>query len=793
MKITEIWAKCFGMLRGAKLTFREGVNIIYGENETGKTSLMEFILAMFYGIGKGEERRRYEPWEGGRLDGVITFEHDDKKYTLSRQFGPSKSADKISLWCNTTGEPINIPARFEPGEHVFGINRETFINSVFIGQAGIPIRGDNNEILAKLTNLAASGDETASRTEIAERLNEASAILRSRRANAILPALEKQRLELIEQRQTLVTRSAEADTLREEVTKLTHRCQRLTSELADLEARDNVIEQLRKLRELEEIIRRKKSMEEAKSKYDALHGVLYAQDNGFKQGFLQTVRERMEQYNTQKGFISAKQEQYDDCCRRIEEFDRSPLSGMRTIKKYNADIQESLEQYRLMRDERFELERELEERPAVRKGPAWLTPQNVYIVCGALVILFVMLGFINPLFYVFAGLSALVAGAYFVAQRTGIGSGLLPSDNIQLANLDEDIHDLNRQMRPVLDEVGVRDMEELDRLVHYMNGVSRQLHDMETERDTMREEMGTLRQQLEEVMESIRTMLGDYTEVENDEKALYVISRLDKMQCDHAAYEERFRSEQEGFDIALAGREYEEIEIEAELLRDQLGDNVNMADGDFSSFDQALIKCRDELTAAREALAGRQAELSMMNTEPSEMSKLEEEIKLLSGRIDRYEFEYAALQEASDALSDAFESMQKDFGPMINFRASKILAELTGGRYSSVVVSESLTPAIKEPGGTIQSCISLSSGTVDQIYLALRLAIAGILSEENLPLMLDEAFAQFDDRRTAEALSYLITESEAERIGQVLVFTCHERVLKAAHDSGKKCSFIQVK
>lgn len=791
MRITEIWIKQFGMLAGVKLSFKEGVNVVYGENETGKSSIMEFILAMFYGIGKGDERRRYEPWAGGKLDGVIEFEHDGKTYTLSRQFGHTKSADKISLWCIPTGEPISIPSHVEPGEHVFGINKETFINSVFIGQAGVPIRGDNNEILAKLTNLAASGDETASRSEISDRLKEASAALKSKRAGAVIPTLEKQRQDLVDERQRLSAQIEAADAVRDEVTKLTHRSQRFSTELADLESRNTMVEQLRQLKELDEVIRRRKATDEAQQKYEALHNTLFSDDSAIDRSFLQDSRDLMEQYNNQQGFIRAKQEQYENCCAEIDAIDRTPLSGMKLLKRYRNEIQDAFNQYRELRERRLELERELEENPPRKINP--LNTQKALIIGGAVIILLVILGFINNIFFVFAGIVAVIVGGYFILQKTGIGLNLMPSGNIQLNNIDVDIHEINRQMRPILDELGVRDVEELDREVHRMESINTQIHNAENERDGMLEELAELRDQLSGIMETLKEKIAPYKQVDDDDQALMIISKLDSLQCEHAALEERFHSEQEGYEIALAGREYEDVETEAEMLREALGENVEYVNSDFNAYDDALAKCREELSATRESLASRQTELGMMDTDPSELSKLEEEIKLIDEKIAHYDLEYRALEEAMSSLDDAFESMQKDFGPMINFRAGKILAALTEGRYNSVVVSESLTPSVKEPGGTIQGCQTLSSGTVDQIYLSLRMAIAGILSEENLPLLFDDAFSQLDDGRMNKAMNYLIKESSEDRLGQILIFTCHERIVKAAVESGQKCSFIQIK
>ena len=125
--------------------------------------------------------------------------------------------------------------------------------------------------------------------------------------------------------------------------------------------------------------------------------------------------------------------------------------------------------------------------------------------------------------------------------------------------------------------------------------------------------------------------------------------------------------------------------------------------------------------------------------------------------------------------------MQKDFGPVVNFRAGKILEQLTNGAYKSLIVSERLIPSVANGNrGDIKSASSFSSATVDQIYLSLRIAISGMLSDQPLPIFLDEAFAQYDDDRMKTALSFFSRHTGAEEHSQVIIFTCHDRVLRAA-------------
>ena len=80
----------------------------------------------------------------------------------------------------------------------------------------------------------------------------------------------------------------------------------------------------------------------------------------------------------------------------------------------------------------------------------------------------------------------------------------------------------------------------------------------------------------------------------------------------------------------------------------------------------------------------------------------------------------------------------------------------------------------------------LSSGTIDQAYLSLRLALSELMFEnsEKLPVLLDDALAQYDDLRTKTALKYLKKHSEN---GQIIMFTCHRFVKDAADGTGAVC------
>ena len=100
------------------------------------------------------------------------------------------------------------------------------------------------------------------------------------------------------------------------------------------------------------------------------------------------------------------------------------------------------------------------------------------------------------------------------------------------------------------------------------------------------------------------------------------------------------------------------------------------------------------------------------------------------------------------------------------------MGKMTGGRYNRLSLGEDFSIlAGAENEDTLQSLLWRSDGTVDQLYLALRLAVSGELIPES-PLILDDALVRFDDQRLKAALDILKDESDTR---QVILFTCHSR------------------
>jgi uncharacterized protein YhaN len=156
-------------------------------------------------------------------------------------------------------------------------------------------------------------------------------------------------------------------------------------------------------------------------------------------------------------------------------------------------------------------------------------------------------------------------------------------------------------------------------------------------------------------------------------------------------------------------------------------------------------------------------------------SLVEEEIAVTKEKIISYEKQMKALALAQEILNEAFLEIQKSFGPLLNKEVGEILAYITEGKYSKILVSGELEVRLTEnESNYVKEVDYFSNGTWDQIYFALRMAIIKIiLPQESLkPLIFDDAFIQYDEDRLAKVLEFLRNTKENL---QIILFTCQKR------------------
>lgn len=128
-----------------------------------------------------------------------------------------------------------------------------------------------------------------------------------------------------------------------------------------------------------------------------------------------------------------------------------------------------------------------------------------------------------------------------------------------------------------------------------------------------------------------------------------------------------------------------------------------------------------------------------------------------------------ALLLAEEKMTEASKNMVRGFGEILNQKASHILEQITQKRYSTLLADAQLNMTLLEDGKRI-SADRVSCGTIEQVYFAIRMAAAEILYEESLPVIFDDAFVYYDEKRLESTLKWL-----REQQRQVIIFTCQKR------------------
>lgn len=158
MKLMSCHIENFGKLRDCSMNFEENLNVICKKNGWGKSTFAAFIRAMFYGL-EGErkrsieenERKRYKPWQGGIFGGQLVFEENGRRYEISRIFQDKEANDEFELRDADTNLISDVYSS-QIGEELFGVGRESFLRSIYIGQSACDTYA-TDDISAKIGNI----------------------------------------------------------------------------------------------------------------------------------------------------------------------------------------------------------------------------------------------------------------------------------------------------------------------------------------------------------------------------------------------------------------------------------------------------------------------------------------------------------------------------------------------------------------------------------------------------------------------------------------------------------------
>lgn len=180
MKINKIKVNSYGKLKNKEINFKEGINIIYGKNEAGKSTLLKFIINSFYGISKNKKGKeysdfeKYTPWTGEDFSGKIEYELDNhQKYEVYRDF--KKKNPKIF---NENKEDISKQFNIDKtkGNEFFyeqtNIDEQLFTSTLIVEQTETELNNQEQSILVqKISNLVGTGNDNTSYKKAIDRIN----------------------------------------------------------------------------------------------------------------------------------------------------------------------------------------------------------------------------------------------------------------------------------------------------------------------------------------------------------------------------------------------------------------------------------------------------------------------------------------------------------------------------------------------------------------------------------------------------------------------------------------------
>ncbi len=765
MYIERIDIYSFGRLSGFSLELSDGVNVIEGKNESGKTTLAEFIKFMLYGMqtkATGQltlsERRKYVSWSTSNASGSMTVNSDGKRILIERSLTASTDSsgnisyrETVKMTDTETGAQLYKGKN--PGDVLLGVPEDIFVGTAFIRQIG-GTKVDGEKISSSAENLLFSANEDINTDKSIERIDMLRRQLLHKNGKGG-SLYEKER------------RKAELSLKLEEA-------KRTAGEIIETETNiSELTENREKAKERRDAAQKKHETYEAVKnlhRFDRLHAIedeltaLYTEredvlTEGLIDGHFPSREYVNELYKLSDGLASdsasitsvsrqlndAKNERGSDEDRRRRE---ALLSGELTAETVLAGA------------ERQDHMLKLEKRLAVWFMIAAVLFAAVFAVfyvtpiAGAIV-----KPLIEKIRFTFEIMAASLVGFALFAFLSLVMIFLAVREKAKLsAYLDEYGAESIQALAISLEEMteaGKRD-EQLERRIEVLENDLADQYDSYDIKITKACELIALRGVTcdpDEVPEKLREVLSESEDICRKEAQLSL--RTDEKR----ALRDDVKSQTGDADEETVRRICSEISV-AEY--DSMNYSAVKLERDYN--ENAVSR----ITEAIHEQEVKRVKLMSQREDPAELAvkldELEEEYKKEKTRYD-------ACLLAMETLGRAGENVRESVVPRIRELAKIYLSSITGGKYDSVSVDGTFSVTVNAEGA-YRELEYMSGGTADAVYLALRLALVRILYRTTMPPMIfDEAFAHMDDERAGSAVTMLTKGN----VPQSLLFTCQGR------------------
>ena len=759
MKLIRCYIENFGGLHQYTVDFNEGLTVICEPNGFGKTTLAEFIRAMFYGFPRAGKdlsknlRMKYSPWQGGRYGGYLVFEHEGTRYRIDRSFGDVPKNDTFKLTSEDTHrESRKFTANI--GLELFGLDADSFIRSTYMPQLHDNGSLSTDNIRAKLGNLLEDTGDLGSYEKALQKLKDKRSLYERFRGNGgsvnearrMISELQQQITQCEGKRPTLERLTADLDAAKQEQLSGESALQQIRSQLSEATTAEA---DAALSREYEKLCRDKSHIAQEL-------GIL---TNRYPKGIptteaLEAAAKRMEQYAADRHPEFAKEDQA-----RMEAAAAYFAAG---IPKED-DIR--LAEQTLSRAEALRME-------LTSAAPVHDAPQKKF----------------HSLFFpvLLVGILAAAAGVYLFAVPLfdshsligGICGGLGLMGVIAAAMLQNN-HSLMSKLQTRGQSVSAGENERTAAM-------------LEAEVDSFLApyptRSGSLRSRLAEVNDrrilylhllDREAMLKKQTEERDERMAALTLAHhtfctaygLRISIDDRRAWKEMER------DAEAFRRLTRELTAANKALTDFIAEHGHRPASALKHTDHSLEERKDaeqKLIHKQNALHAHIVQLEqqcrLLRTEIDRIPQLTDELTRQIQRRDADTERVRLLDSTAAFLEQARESLSTSYMGSVQRHFVRHLSHLTGEQPNRIAVNSDLEVQL-ERMGSARPLSQFSAGQNDAVQLCMRLALADALFESGSCFMiLDDPFVNLDDHHTARALALL---KELSKNRQIIYLVCN--------------------
>lgn len=697
MIIKELNLIGFGQFKNKIIKLEDGINLLQGENEVGKSTIHSFIDGMFYGFLRPnlkstiytKEHKKYEPWNCDRYAGIIKFEYQGEDYRIERIF--TKNMEETKVFIESTGEDItNIIDNgsntrvLQPGIHFFGLSSIEYRNTVSIKQLGS--KTDDklaNEVRDKLVNLTTSLDEGISIENAVNQLDKQVKDIGTERAKTSPYGKIQNKLDnIIDEKREINTYKSEYEKLLDDDKQLEENIEKVENQL------------LEQKNQLGLAIHREKQ-----EKYD---------DALKMQGELDELKNRLKSLDRYKNLIES------DYKIAVEKSNEISIiySKIEDVKVQIAEIENTNTSNKLQSSDL-----------SIKKD------QNKYkAIIATLAFLYIVLMILSVV-----------------------------KDRLELSILFQLL------LVPIT-LLSFRLFQNIQR-INYVNGENERII------EENKSKIIALTKRVDGLWSGKEELSGDLNRIFriNDVSSIdeFELNLQNKKAYDSVLSE--YTSKMELLKRILGKYTIEELET---ILSEEI-DIEDYAVEDKESIQEDIDNQNKELTELKINKRGMEERINFLIPKISRLVGIEEDIQRYQNEIIQLDKQKKSLELAKLTIVDLSKNIQDQFAPKINVKVGNLLKKITNGKYSDVRISDKLNIDVLSPeSDEIININSLSAGTIDQLYFSLRFGIINSITKNNVPLILDDCFTQYDDNRLGNILE-LIGDISDER--QIILFSCHKR------------------